>query len=352
MFVRRKSLVAVLLAMVVIAAACGGGNDALSPGLWVAEVRSLQEEPAPVRVFNPVSGEERELGPDGWYAGLARSPDGHWLAALRSRVDGEGGDFEAWLFELADGSGALLDLGERRPGGPYWAPDSTGFAMVLEPGDPASADLSEVAVFDERGRILGRVPFPDGRDGVISYGAIRWSSDSRLLAASMNGRLVVGRRNGTGAVFEANQYAEGGLDFRFICWTDGGLEGSVLMETRGDPPVDEFRYDLEVSERRAGLELELSPTGSRFPACLLDLPLPDEDTTARATELAGGETRWLGLEGSADGSADLFLRDGSSVDRFAHYVLVILWKEELFRAEGETMLFFADRRISVVAIEP
>ena len=350
---RFATLLATLLVTIALSVmACGGSSADPPPGLWVAEGRSLREEPAPVRVLNFVSGEERELGPEGWYAGPAWSPDGRWLAALRFQNEEEGGDLEAWLFEFAEGAGELLDLRGRQPQGPYWAPDSTRLAMVLEPADPASADLSEIAVFDERGRILGRVPFPDGDEGRGSSSGIAWSPDSQLLAAAMNGRLVVGRRNGTGAVFQAHQYADGGLDFRITCWTDDGLEGAMLMETGGDPPFDEFRYDLAVSEGAAGLELEVSPTGSRFPACLQDLPLPNEETTARVEELAGGETRWLWAQGSADGSADLFLRDGRDGDQLAPYVLVILWKEELFRAEGETTLFFADTRISVVAIEP
>ena len=95
------------------------------------------------------SGARRDLTPDdAWYGDPAISPDGRWVACLRSEIDvpERVGDTTLWLIDLASGEGRDLtpDL-DLWPAHPTWAPDGSALWFTADHRGLGSIHRHEIA---------------------------------------------------------------------------------------------------------------------------------------------------------------------------------------------------------------
>ena len=350
----RTSLAAAALATGLTLAACGGSSDALPPGLWVAEARSATfDEPAPIRVFNPITGEERELGPPGFYEWLAWSPDGKHLAAVEVRVDSE--DFSdalvLWLFDLASAEGMLLPIDDHLPTGrPEWSPDSTRLAVPTFGADFQTGDPPGVAVFGASGVHLGTVLGVALENG-LSRGVGSWSPDSGYLVTMLNRHLMVAGRDGTGAAFVPSEISAETDNLTLTCWLTAQSVAVIGVSQDPDRSLD---FEVEIVEGPAGLQIHSTPSDEAL--CPRFFPPTDPATLAEIADFAPGPSFSRPAELSADGSAEVFAAEAR--DPSERYTIVVRWRGDLLLVEGRTsaigaLLGTTNRlRAAVVVIAP
>ena len=326
----------ILLLALAIGAACGGGAHEPEREIWIAEARNaVDREAAPIRVFNPISGEERSLGHEAFYSGVAWSPDGRHLTAIEVTGTEEGG-LPLWLFDWPGGEAKVIDVGEGWPSyGAWWSPDSTRIGVVIAPFD--GSGRASVLVLDEEGNKLGAVPFPDGGPSGSSVG---WSQDSRYFVASQGGEvLLVARRDGTGDRFETADLFPEGDQLTVQCWeADGQLSAAKHSRAReGQPEAEAVR--LAISDQGTTIEVEELPAASF--GCDHIFAHADDETLSRLVDAVPGIEFPPAPRRTADGSAFFSGNVATEADVLAPYLLAIPWDGDFVIAEGQVSERFA-----------
>ncbi len=278
-----------------VSACDGSSSEALGPGIWVAMVQpapDASQEPyfrAPIRVFDAISGKERQFGPASMYFAARWSPAGNRLAAIA--VDDMKGQLAARVRLWTAGGDLVSDRSyagrNELPSSLDWSPDGSRLAVTTSVG---------VTMLSSSGRELGTALATPGANGSMStrgvVGSSPWSPNSQHFAVAMNGLLLVIDRDGHGGEYEFPPGDPAQLQsLAFSGWR--GPETLAAFGLGGDPFVaTEYEGTL-----RAGRIVwdggKPADANGRF---------PDEQRIAEYAQLLPG-LRWVGERRSADGSA-------------------------------------------------
>ena len=252
------SRLAVVCAVAVLAAGCGGGDDGSGA---VGELVIARGDV--VVGLDLESGEEREIGPAATYGG-AWSPSGTEVAT---------GDWSTTVVtDVATGATERFDT--QQCGAHVWSPDETLVACVY-------SDPWTVSTFDPGTGEVRRLT-----DSAFS-GEPAWSPDSRSIAYVEPGAVMVMNRDGSGKrrVAEAGSIGSGlgpvwSPDGRLIAYLNGNSVWVVSPEGRD--------RRMLLDEGRATRGLAWSPDG-RY----LALARGDGDFEIFVVDVASGEARNL-----------------------------------------------------------
>lgn len=268
--------------------------EALGPGIWVAAVQAATLPPqpglvaAPVRVFDAVSGTERQFGPPSAYILVNWSPDGRHLAALGLDESDKGPapHFRIWNARggvvLDRSYGDLVDF----PSQLDWSPDGSRLAATTSRG---------VAMLDSSGREVGSAtstPRADGSSGISRLQWVSpWSPDSGHFVVPMNGLLLVVDREGHGGEYEfpAIEPARS-QGILFDGWRGPGKLGALALGAEGAATAHEGVLQPSRIDWDAGQPVDRSKQ------------LPSEQRVASFAQLLPG-LEYSAERRSADGSA-------------------------------------------------
>ena len=278
-----------------VSACDGSSSEALGPGIWVAMVQpapDASQEPyfrAPIRVFDAISGKERQFGPASMYFVARWSPAGDRLAAIAADfADGQPTlSIRIWNARGDHVADRSYEGKNDLPSSLAWSPDGSRLAVTMGAG---------VAMVNSSGRELGETRATPGADGGMSsrgvIGGSPWSPDSEHFAVAMNEVLLVIDRDGSG---KEHEFPPGNpaqpRSLAFNGWR--GPETLLALGLGGEPFVaTEYEGTLRAG-RLAWDGGKPADANGRF---------PDEQRMAEYAQLLPG-LRWVGERRSADGSA-------------------------------------------------
>ncbi len=247
-----------------------------------------------LKLFDPSSDQETQLGEADAYGAVRWSPDGRTIAAL-TWPQGPDDDARVHLFDTSTFSETVQQVPSDAIASQLaWSPDSTRLAVIGR----------GIYTLSVTGEVLGSAVAPaaegdDPSDRIVFSGGGRWSEDSSMYVSIVNDVLIAIDRAGQSTVTRIAGLtgAEAGAASHASAY--GFSERGFLIRLGSDPP-SAFAISFT----------GLTPSASEVPEDSLPLPLPPNYTTDDAAadvidRYPGEDVQLLGP--TAGGTGDLFV---------------------------------------------